>query len=156
MLTSFITSTIWCRILREANKDRSFIKHATTPCNRRSALLRMPLLSKTNSLTISSFRESWDLWEPRLCGSFRVFISGCVRDSEPFHFWWQAGMPSGSFLFISLLCWDRWASIWDLKGSRRSTPQSPRRKLFHISESSWASECSLFTSCHFPPLIWPG
>lgn len=79
MLTSFITSTIWCGILREANKDRSFMKHAATPCNRRRALLRMPLLSKTNSLTTSNFRESWERFCP-----FHIFISGCVRDSEPF------------------------------------------------------------------------
>lgn len=79
MLTSFITSTIWCGILREANKDRSFMKRAATPCNSRRALLRMPLLSKTNSLTISNFRESWEQFCP-----FRVFISGCMRGSEPF------------------------------------------------------------------------
>lgn len=123
MLTSFITSTIWYRTLREANKDCSFIKLATTSYHR-IALLRDPLVIQDQFIDwilISRHHENGGSHDSSVHSVSPSTSAWQIRNQ----FWRLARMASCYFLVTSLLNSDRWVSIWVWKTSRGRTPQPP-------------------------------
>jgi hypothetical protein len=157
MLTSFITSAIWYRILREANKDHSFINHATTPYDRNS-LLRDPLVIQDQFIHWILISDSHGNSESLDCSVY--FVSPSASAWQILNqFWCLTGMASCYFLVTSLLSSARWLTIWVLKTSRGSTPEEgwlPLRNLFCISGSpaGCLSVVCLPAAAYFP-LIRP-